>query len=188
MPPLTHKDLSLLHSNYKDYPIFIETGTFRGWTCFPMEEYFDAIHTIELNQDYYWGEDGYFRLHRKELTSYMIKYQKSDKTIKIYCIKTPEGYYIGATKTNLPVRLKEHIKDYKDYTKGCKKKLPLLYDSLDKYPFEESYNMIKNAYVLKEVQGTHKEKFQLETEYIHQFIMEGKKLLNKLKANLEISK
>ena len=142
----------------------------------------------ELNQDYYWGEDGYFRLHRKELTSYMIKYQKSDKTIKIYCIKTPEGYYIGATKTNLPVRLKEHIKDYKDYTKGCKKKLPLLYDSLDKYPFEESYNMIKNAYVIKEVQGTHKEKFQLETEYIHQFIMEGKKLLNKLKANLEISK
>ena len=48
--------------------------------------------------------------------------------------------------------------------------------------------MIKNAYVIKEVQGTHKEKFQLETEYIHQFIMEGKKLLNKLKANLEISK
>ena len=32
----------------KDYPVFVETGTFKGGTILPLENYFSELHTIEI--------------------------------------------------------------------------------------------------------------------------------------------
>lgn len=38
---------------FNEYPIFIETGTYNGWTTFAMEPYFKEIHTIEIKKEIY---------------------------------------------------------------------------------------------------------------------------------------
>jgi hypothetical protein len=38
---------------FEKYPVFIETGTYNGWTTFAMEPHFNEIHTIEIKQDIY---------------------------------------------------------------------------------------------------------------------------------------
>ena len=35
----------------KDYPVFVETGTFVGKTILPLEEHFYELHTIEIKKD-----------------------------------------------------------------------------------------------------------------------------------------
>lgn len=35
------------------FPVFIETGTYRGETIFHMEPFFDSLHTIEINENFF---------------------------------------------------------------------------------------------------------------------------------------
>ena len=38
---------------FKNYPIFIETGTYLGETTFEMEKHFNFVHTIEIKKQFY---------------------------------------------------------------------------------------------------------------------------------------
>lgn len=53
MPSLDINYLQLLKDNYKNFPIFIETGTCNGDTIFSVEPHFDMLYTIELSQKYF---------------------------------------------------------------------------------------------------------------------------------------
>ena len=53
MPSLDIQFLNSLKEDYKQFPIFIETGTLNGDTTFAMEKYFNKIYTIELSEKYY---------------------------------------------------------------------------------------------------------------------------------------
>ena len=37
----------------KDYPVFIETGTFMGNTIIPLEKHFNELHTIEIKETFF---------------------------------------------------------------------------------------------------------------------------------------
>lgn len=53
MPSLSRGFLDILHSDFKEFPCFIETGTYCGETIFAMEPYFDSLHTVEVSPKYY---------------------------------------------------------------------------------------------------------------------------------------
>jgi hypothetical protein len=53
MPSLTLEFLNLLQENFKDYPIFVETGTYNGETIFQVEHLFDKLYTVEINKEIY---------------------------------------------------------------------------------------------------------------------------------------
>jgi hypothetical protein len=53
MPSINIDFLNLLNDNYKDYPNFVETGTYLGNTIFAMEHLFNKLYTIELSKKYY---------------------------------------------------------------------------------------------------------------------------------------
>ena len=53
MPALTLDFLYNLRENFKEFPIFIETGTWYGETIFSMEKFFDKLYTIEINENLY---------------------------------------------------------------------------------------------------------------------------------------
>ena len=53
MPPINEKFLNSLNTNYKNYPLFVETGTCLGDTVFGMEKYFKELHTIEIKKELY---------------------------------------------------------------------------------------------------------------------------------------
>jgi hypothetical protein len=53
MPSINLDFLQQLHADYKNYPNFIETGTFLGGTIFHMEPYFSNLYTIEIKREFY---------------------------------------------------------------------------------------------------------------------------------------
>jgi len=53
MPNIDLDFLKKLQANYKNYPNFIETGTFMGGTILHMEQYFSNLYTIEIKKDFY---------------------------------------------------------------------------------------------------------------------------------------
>ena len=53
MPSITYSFLKKLKKSYKNYPCFIETGTYQGDTTFGVEPYFEKLHTIEYSETYY---------------------------------------------------------------------------------------------------------------------------------------
>jgi hypothetical protein len=53
MPSLDPCFLNNLQDDYKNYPCFIETGTYNGSTTFALEPHFDKLHTIEFSEKYY---------------------------------------------------------------------------------------------------------------------------------------
>lgn len=53
MPSLDISFLKQLQDDYKNYPTFIETGTFNGNTTFALEPHFQTIYTIEFSEKYY---------------------------------------------------------------------------------------------------------------------------------------
>lgn len=53
MPSLTKNFMESLKGNYKDYPIFLETGLFEGHTILAMEPLFPTLFTVEIKEKYY---------------------------------------------------------------------------------------------------------------------------------------
>ena len=53
MHPLDIAFLNNLKDDFKNYNTFIETGTYLGGTILNMEEYFNELYTIELNEKLY---------------------------------------------------------------------------------------------------------------------------------------
>lgn len=53
MPSINLDFLKKMQTNYKNYPNFIETGTFRGDTILYMEQYFLNLYTIEIKKEFY---------------------------------------------------------------------------------------------------------------------------------------
>jgi hypothetical protein len=45
--------LKTLEDDYKNYPRFIETGTYHGDTILALEPYFSKLHTIEFSPKHY---------------------------------------------------------------------------------------------------------------------------------------
>lgn len=53
MPALEHYIVQLILNDKEKFPIFIETGTLNGETIFAMEDHFDSLHTIEIDNNYH---------------------------------------------------------------------------------------------------------------------------------------
>jgi hypothetical protein len=53
MPSINREFLDLLKTSYKNYSVFIETGTLVGGTTFAMEPLFEKVYTIELSEKYH---------------------------------------------------------------------------------------------------------------------------------------
>jgi hypothetical protein len=61
MPSLTFDFLNELQENFRDFPIFIETGTYIGETIFSMESLFNKLYTIEINEELYTNTKSRYR-------------------------------------------------------------------------------------------------------------------------------
>lgn len=64
MPSLNYDFLKLLQDDYKNYPYFIETGTYLGETIFTLEPYFSNLYTIELSELYYTNTKKQYNGHK----------------------------------------------------------------------------------------------------------------------------
>ena len=53
MPSISLDFLKTLQTEYKNYPNFIETGTYMGETILHMEQYFSNLYTIEIKKEFY---------------------------------------------------------------------------------------------------------------------------------------
>lgn len=53
MPCINIDFLLKLQDDYKNYNIFIETGTYLGETIFNMEKFFKKLYTIEIKEEFY---------------------------------------------------------------------------------------------------------------------------------------
>jgi hypothetical protein len=53
MPSINLDFLNKLKNDYKDYPNFIETGTYFGETIMELEKYFSNLYTIEIKKLFY---------------------------------------------------------------------------------------------------------------------------------------
>lgn len=53
MPALNFDFLKSLQENFRDFPIFVETGTWLGHTIFAMEGLFKKLYTVEISEEIY---------------------------------------------------------------------------------------------------------------------------------------
>lgn len=115
------------------------------------------------------------KTHMTELSGYIKKYRKADKTPIIYSITNPEGkQYIGQTMMNFTVRIIEHRAHYKRASQNKRERLDLLHDSFDKYGMDNHQFKI-----MKELPNfTRKQLHEVEKAYI---------VLNKLQ-NISLNK
>lgn len=132
---------------------------------------------------YYWGDEnelGYLEKNYERFKEIIRKSNASDKTNKIYAIPTPDGTYIGATSRHLAVRKGDHKWQYIRWKNGLSKvKMPILYESLNKYSLEEVDKIFNSMYIIEEWSGNRQELLNREKEVIKEWIIQGKKVLNK---------
>lgn len=115
------------------------------------------------------------KTHMNELSGYIKKYRKADKTPIIYSITNPEGkQYIGQTMMNFSVRILEHRSHYRRASQNKRERLDLLHDSFDKHGMDNHQFKI-----MKELPNfTRKQLHEVEKAYI---------VLNKLQ-NISLNK
>jgi len=53
MPSINVNFLQTLHDDFRNYNVFIETGTYYGGTIFAMEPHFKQLYTVEYSEKYY---------------------------------------------------------------------------------------------------------------------------------------
>ena len=53
MPAIGTDFLNLLRKDYREYPNFIETGTYKGATILSMERHFSNLYTVEIKEEFY---------------------------------------------------------------------------------------------------------------------------------------
>lgn len=97
MPSLTKDFLLTLRDDYREFPVFIETGTHHGGTTFAMEPLFDALYTIEISPRL-------FNITRREYTGKKIEFILGDSS-ELFPILLPkisqkaifflDGHYSG---------------------------------------------------------------------------------------------
>ena len=135
---------------------------------------------------YYWDEEnqlGYLQRNYDKFKEIVRKSNAADKSNKVYGIDTPDGTYIGATSRHIYARKANHKFAYFAYRNGLKRpKIPGLYDAFDKYTIEEVEKMVNSMYIIEEWEGgDRKDLMERESQYIKQWISEGKPVLNKHK-------
>ena len=136
-----------------------------------------------VNPEYWNFTDGYFS--DKSKWHYIRRYQKADKTIKVYEIKVGDSYYIGCTKAQLHVRMNQHICSWRNSKLGkewaesrvCKP----LNNAIKDWNEEDMINLFKNAKVIEECHGGKAKMYKREEYWIKKYIKEGYNLLNVIK-------
>lgn len=122
----------------------------------------------ELNPQYM---TGWYSSNRKYWNEYLGDYSRAGDTNTIYSITAPNGMvYIGYSQRKKRFRLSEHKRFYKTSTKN---KLPLLWESFDKYGIDNH-----TFEVLKQFEGTKEQGMEVEGKLI-QFYKSINKSLNK---------
>ncbi len=53
MPSINKLFLERLRGNFKQYPVFVETGTLEGSTTFACEPHFEKVYTVEVDKSLY---------------------------------------------------------------------------------------------------------------------------------------
>ena len=53
MPSINLEFLNILQNDYKNYPNFIESGTYMAETVMALEQYFSNLYTIEIKKEFY---------------------------------------------------------------------------------------------------------------------------------------
>jgi hypothetical protein len=101
----------------------------------------------------------WFSKNKKEWNTYLNNYSKVGNTNTIYSITAPNSdVYIGFTQRKKRFRLAEHKKFYNARTK---QKLPLLWESFDRYGIENH-----TIEILKQWEGTRDEGMEMESKLI----------------------
>ena len=132
MPALTLDFLYNLRENFKEFPIFIETGTFHGETIFSMERFFNKLYTIEINEylynnaksKYYGNKINFiFGDSSNEIRNIL---EQCDDKILFFLDAHYSGDGTGNTKiTDLYTPLEKEIENINKY---CKKEALLIID------------------------------------------------------------
>jgi carboxypeptidase C (cathepsin A) len=112
----------------------------------------------------------WFDKNKQHWQTYMNDYSRVGNTNTIYSITAPNGdVYIGFTQRKKRFRLSEHKKFYKAKTKN---KVPLLWESFDRYGIDNH-----QFDILKQFEGTRSEGMEIESKLI-QFYKSINKSLN----------
>lgn len=112
----------------------------------------------------------WLKTNSKRWLSYMLRYQKADKTPKIYSITNPNGYvYIGMTMMHAKVRWQEHRKHYRRVDRP---RIPLLHKSFEIFGIKNhQFN------VLAEIPGIDRKQLRfIEKSFIEVYKKENKSL------------
>lgn len=134
------------------------------------------------NPKYYWGtEDSYFVKNYDKTMEYASEYGRANKSLKIYVIETPEGFYIGGTKRHYHTKITFHKNNLRNFIEGTysDNNIICLNEVLAKYPTEEAHKMIDNAKIIFEKENPEPDDLRIKRrQYIQYYVDKGHKVLN----------
>lgn len=149
------------------------------WRCKSCNKKNNDKYRVE-NKEYWSYTDGYFS--DKSKWEYIRKYQKADKTIKVYQIDIDGKYYIGATRTYLHVRMNQHLNQWRYERKGLgfakERRLPALWEAVKHKSEEDWKDILNNVKIVEETLGGWTKMLNREKFWIDRYKEEGKILLN----------
>jgi hypothetical protein len=97
MPSIDKYFLNNLQDDYKNYPVFIETGTYNGDTIFELEPVFNKLYTIEFSEKYYNNTKNKYNGDKIQfiLGDSSIVFESLLPTINDKCIFFLDGHWSG---------------------------------------------------------------------------------------------